>query len=407
MAAAMAPDMHHETEFATRGEFPSADCEGEKFMTNRRAAGSRADRQYAGGGMTRRRWLKLGVASGAMMMGSMIAPSVITPARGAERNIKIGMYSNPRTELIKATVIKRLEEEHRVKFLVDEGWTTEQLARLRASRNNPVHTVMWMDDIGVNIARKEGLIDRLPEDKIPNLAKVFPRFFIEQGYGVGIDASTVALTYSTRELKEPPTSWTAFWDRSYRGKISVPSVSGTHGLFLVILASALETGKPFREAQYEPDAAFKKLAELKPNLHSIFSKNALVMAALQQGEVVMTGPFYSGNIWPYIDKGLEAHHIIPQEGGFAGLPCQTLVHGGPYPELGAAFINAILEPETQAMMAKNLSNSPVVRGVQLPPETLARVNYDENKETSLFLPDWEFINTVRAEWTERWNKTFT
>jgi putative spermidine/putrescine transport system substrate-binding protein len=52
---------------------------------------------------------------------------------------------------------------------------------------------MWMDDIGVNIARKEGLIDQLPEDKIPNLAQVFPRHLFEGGHGVGIDVSTAAL----------------------------------------------------------------------------------------------------------------------------------------------------------------------------------------------------------------------
>jgi putative spermidine/putrescine transport system substrate-binding protein len=376
-------------------------------MTHGTGMSPHAGRRGVRGGITRRSFLRTGAASGAMMLGGVAFPSIVTPARGAERTIKIGMYSNPRTELVKATVIKRLEEKYRLKFLIDEGWTTDQLARLRASRQNPVHTVMWMDDIGVNIARKEGLIDKLPEDKIPNLAQVFPRFFIEQGYGVGIDASTVALTYSTRDLREPPTSWTALWDPQYRGKVSVPSISGTHGLYLVMLAAALETGKPFQEAQYMPDAAFKRLAELKPNLHSIFIKNALLMAAFQQGEVVLTGPFYSGNIYPYIDKGLPANHIIPRESAFAGLSCQTLVHGGPYPELGAALINEILEAETQAMLAKHLSNSPVVKGIQLSPETLARIPYDSNKATSLFLPDWEFINTVRAEWTERWNQVFS
>jgi len=64
--------------------------------------------------------------------------------------------------------------------------------------------MMWMDDIGVNIARKEGLIDRLPEDKIPHLARVVPTYVVEGGYGVGIDVSTVALTYSTRDIKHPP-----------------------------------------------------------------------------------------------------------------------------------------------------------------------------------------------------------
>jgi putative spermidine/putrescine transport system substrate-binding protein len=376
-------------------------------MTILRTGSLREHRHHKGDAMTRRRFLRISAAGSAIMLGGVTFPSVVSPARGAEKTIKIGMYSGPRTEFVKATVIKRLEEKHRAKFLIDEGWTTEQLARLRASRSNPVHTVMWMDDIGVNVARKEGLIDKLPEDKIPNLAKVFPRYIVEAGHGVGIDVSTVALSYSTRDVKEAPASWAALWDPAYRGKVSVPSIAGTHGLNLVVVAAALETGKPFQEAQYDSDAAFKKLSELKPNLYSIFSKTALVMAAMQQGEVIMTGPFYSGQIWPYVDQGLPANHVVPKEGGFAGLSCQTLVHGGPHPELGAEFINEILDVEMQAMLAKKLSNGPVVQGVPLPPETMARMPYGEGKEELLFASDWEFINTIRPEWTERWNQVFS
>jgi len=376
-------------------------------MQHGRTIRTHADTSAAHRGITRRRVLGLGVASSAMMLGSLACPYVITPARGATKTITIGMYSGPRTEIVKSTILKRLEEKHQVKILVDEGWTTTQLGRLRAAKNNPVHTMMWMDDIGVNIARKEGLIDRLPEDKIPHLARVFPTYVVEGGYGVGIDVSTVALTYSTRDIKHPPLSWSALWDPAYKGKVSVPSISGTHGLNLVVVAAALATGKPLHEAQYESDAAFKQLAELKANLHSIFVQNALLMAALQEGDVVMTGPFYSSNIWPYIDAGLPANHIVPREGGFAGLSCQTLVHGGPYPELGAAFINEILAPETQAMLCQKLSTAPVVQGVALPAQTLERLAYDEDKTGKLLVSDWEFINTIRPEWTERWNKIFS
>ncbi|SRR6266545_1511463 len=366
-----------------------------------------ADTHPASGGITRRRLLGMGATSSAIVLGSLTFPSIITPARGATRTITIGMYSGPRTEIVKTTIIKRLEEKHNVKILVDEGWTTTQLGRLRAGKNNPVHTMMWIDDIGVNIARKEGLIDRLPEDKIPNMAKVFPKYIVEGGYGVGLDVSTVALAYSTRDLKQPPLSWAALWDPAYKGKVSVPSISGTHGLNLVVIAAALETGKPFQEAQYETDAAFKRLTELKPNLHSIFVQNALVMAAFQEGDVVLTGPFYGSTIWPYIDSGLPASHSVPKEGAFAGLGCQTLVHGGPYPELGAEFINEILAPETQAMLCQKLSTTPVVQGVELSPQTLERLAYDEGKAERLFVSDWEFINKIRPEWTERWNKIFS
>src|SRR6266511_6102455 len=253
-----------------------------------------------------------------------------------------------------------------------------------------------------------GGIDReAPRGQDPNLAAVLPRYIVDGGYGVGIDVSTVALSYNTRELREGPTSWEALWDHGHKGKVSVPSIIGTHGLNLVVIAAALETGKPFQEAQYETDAAFKRLTELKPNLHSIFVQNALVMAAFQEGDVVLTGPFYGSTIWPYIDSGLPASHSVPKEGAFAGLGCQTLVHGGPYPELGAEFINEILAPETQAMLCQKLSTTPVVQGVELSPQTLERLSYDEGKAERLFVSERQFINKIRPEWTERWNKIFS
>jgi hypothetical protein len=77
--------------------------------------------------------------------------------------------------------------------------------------------------------------------------------------------------------------------------------------------------------------------------------------------------------------------------GFAGF-CQTLVHGAPNPELGAEFINEVIDMETPSMLAKKLSNAPAVQGVQLPPETLARMPHGEGQEALLFVSDGEFID---------------
>jgi putative spermidine/putrescine transport system substrate-binding protein len=136
-------------------------------MNNWGIVGPMAGQHQVDGGIARRRLLKLAIAGSATVLGAAPLPYVVTPAKGAEKIIKIGMWSGPRAELIKSTLIKRLEEEYRVKFFVDEGWTTEQLARLRASKNNPAHTVLLLDDVAISIARQEGLIEKLPGDKIP------------------------------------------------------------------------------------------------------------------------------------------------------------------------------------------------------------------------------------------------
>jgi Bacterial extracellular solute-binding protein len=115
--------------------------------------------------VTRRAFLRTAVVSGMALAGGLIAPSVITPARGAEKSMKIGIWAGP------------------------------------------------------------------------------------DGHGVGIQVSTVALTYDPREINTAPTSWEAFWDPKYKGKVAVPSLSSTNGINLVVMAAALATGKPFKEAQ--------------------------------------------------------------------------------------------------------------------------------------------------------------
>ncbi len=58
---------------------------------------------------------------------------------------------------------------------------------------------MFVDDLGVEIAKREGLIDPLPKDKMPNLAKVYPRFIYNDGYGVALAVSSAGIFYNTRD----------------------------------------------------------------------------------------------------------------------------------------------------------------------------------------------------------------
>ncbi len=66
-------------------------------------------------------------------------------------------------------------------------------------------------------------------------------------------------------------SYEALWAPANRGKVILPSLQNTEGLWTMIVAAHLETGKPFAEAQYDADAAFRKLATLKPNLLTIYT----------------------------------------------------------------------------------------------------------------------------------------
>ena len=49
---------------------------------------------------------------------------------------------------------------------------------MRATRNNPKYSVMFIDDIGVELAKREGLIEQLPRAEIPNMERLLKRFHL-------------------------------------------------------------------------------------------------------------------------------------------------------------------------------------------------------------------------------------
>ena len=69
------------------------------------------------------------------------------------------------------------------------------------------------------------------------------------------------LAYNTQFVKEPPKSWADLWKPEYKGKVALPDIGTSHGLFFVSIVSKMQSGD-----LYNTDAAFAKLQTLKPNV---------------------------------------------------------------------------------------------------------------------------------------------
>src|SRR5258707_5134635 len=106
----------------------------------------------------------------------LAARSVIGRRAGAdERSTTVGIYTAQQGEYVRKQIIPPFEAEYKCKVYTTQGATLEQIALMRASRNNPKYSVMFIDDIGVDLAKKEGLIEQLPTDQISNIARVLKR----------------------------------------------------------------------------------------------------------------------------------------------------------------------------------------------------------------------------------------
>ncbi|HEX3993666.1 MAG TPA: extracellular solute-binding protein, partial [Acetobacteraceae bacterium] len=242
--------------------------------------------------------------------------------------------------------------------------------------------------------------------KIPNLAGLLPRFMFYDGYGAAFAISTGGIVYNPQTMK-PLVSYADLWEPRFRGRFLMMSPKATQSLYLLIATASFMTGKPLKEAQYEIDTVWPKMAELKANVLSTYDSPSQIMM-VAQGQVDVAGIEYSKNIYPYTIQGAPLDMCFPKEGTFAGINCLSFVKGGPEPELAAAFINRMLEPAVQQGLATATLTSPSVKGATFAPEIGKYIAYPEAKMDAmgLFAADWAFINPRRPGWLEKYNQVF-
>jgi putative spermidine/putrescine transport system substrate-binding protein len=327
-------------------------------------------------------------------------------ASAADKSITVGIYTGQQGDIVRKQIIPPFEAKHGCKVFTTQGVTLEQIALMRSSRNNPKYSVMFIDDIGVELAKREGLIEKLPAEQIPGMERLLKRFIFYDGYGVAFAMSAAGLAYNTTTGK-PLASYGDLWDPTLKGRFLMESPKATQSLYLLIAAMSVETGKPYSETQYWIDQAWSKMEALKPNVLSIFETDAAIMQ-VAQGQADVAGLFYSKSINPYTVQGAAVSMCYPREGTFAGINTVTLVKNGPERELAIAFIDWMLSPDIQQLLAEQTLTAPSLSGLSFKPDVEKFIAYPEAKmdEMGIFSPDWTYINPMRPQLLEKYNQVF-
>jgi putative spermidine/putrescine transport system substrate-binding protein len=335
------------------------------------------------------------------------APIIIGRRASADdRSITVGIYTGHQGEVVRKQIIPPFEAKHGCKVYTTQGVTLEQIALMRSSRDNPKYSVMFVDDIGVELAKREGLIEKLPAEQIPSMERLLKRFVFYGGYGAAFAMSAAGLAYNNATGK-PLESYGELWDPKLKSRFLMESPKATQSLYLLIAAVSVVTGKPYSETQYWIESAWPKMEALKPNVLSIFDTDATVMQ-VAQGQADIAGLFYSKSVNPYTMQGAPIAMCYPHEGTFAGINTVTLVKNGPERELAIAFINWMLSPEIQQLLAEQTLTAPTLSGLSFKPEVEKYMAYPESKMTDMgiFSPDWSFINPMRPKLLEKYNEVF-
>ena len=339
--------------------------------------------------LSRRSLLK---ASAATAAGTFIGMPALVRAEAKE--VVVGGPAGA-AKYFNADVFPIIEKALGIKIIYEGTNSLTNLQKMTADKDAPKMSVVIMDDPVMLVAAREGLITPITIAGSPNLGKLAAANVHQDGMWANYQMPWAGIAYYSKGQKAP-TSWNDLYSADVAGKVIIPSLKNTEGFWALLSAAHIETGKPYKEAQYEIDAGFKKLATLKPNLLNVYTDAPQAINLLEQGEALMIGGQFSAYTLIRKAAGSPVDLAIPADGGFAMPSGITKVKGGPAGDIADAIVNMFLSPEVQTVLANKAFVTPTN------PDTPRPAGYPD--PASLFSPDWAFFAKQRGGWVDRWNQ---
>lgn len=337
--------------------------------------------------LTRRTLLKTTAGAAA----ALAAPGIV---RAQTNQLVIGCAAS-HTNWMEAIVVPHMRQAIGVEVIFEGTRSAVNLEKMVANRGSQYLSVVQMDDPVMLQAVEEGLLEKLTPEAVPSLTQLRDGAIHLDGMWANYVQPWAGIAYNT-DMLDGVDSWAALWAPEAEGRVIIPSLQNTEGMWTVFVAAMLATGKPFAEAQYEIDAAFEKLADLRGNLLSVYTTMTQAFNLLEQGEISMLAGNFSAFTMPRRDAGSPVDLAAPAEGIFVMPSGICMVEGGPNPELAAAYINEMLSAELQSEVADYTSslstNLQSTGGVEVP----AGIN--------VYSPDWAFVSANRREWSDRFDQ---
>jgi putative spermidine/putrescine transport system substrate-binding protein len=335
---------------------------------------------------SRRRLL---AASGAVALTGF--PSI---GRAQAKEIVVGGAANF-APWMNGTVAQAFEAKYKTKIVYEGTKSLVNLEKMQKNKDKQYLSVVMMDDPVMILAVQEGLLEKLTPASVPNLAKLRPGTVHMDGMWANYLQPWQGIAYNTKKLPAGVATWAETYDPKFKGRLIIPSLQNTEGLANLVIAAHLETGKPIDKAQYDIDAAFKKIKTLKPNLLTVYTQIPQAFNLLETGEAWAMASLFSSVVIPK-EKESPVKMSTPKEGIFVGPAGICLVKDGPNKEMALALIDMLLSAEMQDKLQPET--------FAFPSNAAAKPPLGVGSDIQVHNLDWAFVAKERGEWVKRWDR---
>ncbi len=325
---------------------------------------------------------------------------VCGPALAQQKTFTLGGYGGSFEQTMRKDVIPAFEAKHGVKIEYVAGNSTDTLAKLQAQKGNQVIDAIIVDDGPMYQAVELGFCGDLAAGDVYKDVYSIMKFKSNKAVGIGMVGT--GILYNKKVFDEnkwaAPTSWNDLQDPKFKKKLVIPALNNTYGLHAVVMAAAVRGGS---ETNIEPGfKAFKD--EIGPNVLAYESSAGKMTELLQSGQAIIA-VWGSGRTKALADTGFPAEFVYPKEGGVALGVAACPIAGSKNDKEAQAFVQHMLSPEIQVIMAKGAGFGPTNGTVKLDAEQQKGLPYGDQVKL-LKAIDWDTVNKARAEWNKRWTR---
>jgi spermidine/putrescine-binding protein len=305
----------------------------------------------AGRRLSRREVLRAGGAVAGFTAANFLVPRALLAQDKMTSELVITTWGGSFADAVRTTVVEPFQKETGVRVTMGvTGNQAEMLTKLRAATMGGTPDIdLCFNDLSFSYsAIKQGLVEPLRVENIPNLKTVLPIFNKlerpvpwDPGTDVhGAPGQYVArgITYNAKLVKREINSVADLWNPEFTGKLGIFSVTQW-----MMLNAGFYTGQDMNGFK-DLDAIWKALREQRKIVGRYYS-NLAEGQELFVNETISISPFNGGRTVALKRRGLDVRFVLPKEGWHLNADLLLISKGTRNRLTAEKFIDFFYRPE--------------------------------------------------------------
>jgi spermidine/putrescine-binding protein len=303
------------------------------------------------GGLSRRAALRAGGALAGFAAANFLVPRALHAQDKLTDELVVTTWGGSFADAVRTTVIEPFQKAYGVRVTMGvTGNQAEMLTKLRAATMGGTPDIdLCFNDLSFSYsAIKQGLVEPLRLENIPNLKTVLPIFNKldhpvpwDPGEGIhGAPGQYVArgITYNTKQIKRDIDSVTELWNPEFAGKLGIFSITQW-----MMLNAGFYTGQGMNDFK-DLDTIWKALGEQRKIVGRYYGNLAEGQELFVNGTIAIS-PFNGGRTVALKRRGLDVRFVLPKEGWHLNADLLLIAKGTRNRFTAEKFIDFFYRPE--------------------------------------------------------------